>query len=48
MQSSDMAEFVRTVEGKTILIVPRSSLTDKVPSKIPAFFNPAAKLNRDL
>jgi tRNA (guanine26-N2/guanine27-N2)-dimethyltransferase len=48
MQSSDMAEFVRTVEGKTILIVPRSSLTAKVPAKIPAFFNPAAKLNRDL
>ncbi|HYX71476.1 MAG TPA: hypothetical protein VE732_01790, partial [Nitrososphaera sp.] len=43
-----MAEFVRTVEGKTILIVPSSSLTAKVPSKIPAFFNPAAKLNRDL
>ncbi len=43
-----MAEFVRAVEGKTILIVPKSSLTAKVPSKIPAFFNPAAKLNRDL
>ena len=43
-----MAEFVRTVEGRTILIVPKSSLTAKVPSKMPAFFNPAAKLNRDL
>ena len=43
-----MAEFVRTVEGRTILMVPKSSLTAKVPSKIPAFFNPAAKLNRDL
>jgi tRNA (guanine26-N2/guanine27-N2)-dimethyltransferase len=43
-----MAEFVRTVEGRTILMVPKSSLTDKVPSKTPAFFNPAAKLNRDL
>ncbi|MDQ3853555.1 MAG: tRNA (guanine(10)-N(2))-dimethyltransferase [Thermoproteota archaeon] len=43
-----MAEFVRTVEGRTILMVPKSSLTAKVPSKMPAFFNPAAKLNRDL
>ncbi|HZB79678.1 MAG TPA: tRNA (guanine(10)-N(2))-dimethyltransferase [Nitrososphaera sp.] len=43
-----MAEFVRTIEGRTILVVPESSITSKVPSKIPAFFNPAAKLNRDL
>jgi tRNA (guanine26-N2/guanine27-N2)-dimethyltransferase len=42
-----MAEFVKTVEGKTTLVVPKSSLTAKVPSKTPAFFNPAAKLNRD-
>ncbi|MDP8889141.1 MAG: tRNA (guanine(10)-N(2))-dimethyltransferase [Thermoproteota archaeon] len=42
-----MAEFVRTVEGRTTLLVPKSSLTAKVPSKMPAFFNPAAKLNRD-
>jgi tRNA (guanine26-N2/guanine27-N2)-dimethyltransferase len=43
-----MAEFVRIVEGRTILLVPKASLTAKVPSKMPAFFNPAAKLNRDL
>jgi tRNA (guanine26-N2/guanine27-N2)-dimethyltransferase len=43
-----MAEFVRTIEGRTILVVPESSITSKVPSKVPAFFNPAAKLNRDL
>ncbi len=43
-----MAEFVRTVEGRTILMVPKYSLNAKVPSKMPAFFNPAAKLNRDL
>ena len=43
-----MAEFVRIVEGRTILLVPKASLTSKVPSKMPAFFNPAAKLNRDL
>ena len=48
LQSCNMAEFVRTVEGRTMLMVPESSLTAKVPSKMPAFFNPAAKLNRDL
>lgn len=36
------------IEGKTKLIVPKKSLTDKVPPKEPAFFNPKAKLNRDL
>jgi tRNA (guanine26-N2/guanine27-N2)-dimethyltransferase len=36
------------LEGKTTLLVPESSLTDRVPSKTPAFFNPAAKQNRDL
>lgn len=40
--------FVETVEGQTKLLVPAPSLTDKVPPKAPAFFNPAAKLNRDL
>ena len=43
-----MSDFVRTVEGRTIFLVPQSSLTEKVPPKTPAFFNPAAKLNRDL
>ena len=43
-----MADFVRTVEGKTTFLVPQQSLAAKVPSKTPAFFNPAAKLNRDL
>ncbi|HXV45158.1 MAG TPA: tRNA (guanine(10)-N(2))-dimethyltransferase [Nitrososphaera sp.] len=43
-----MADFVRTVEGRTTFLVPQSSLTEKVPPKTPAFFNPAAKLNRDL
>ena len=40
--------FVKAIEGKTTLLVPQSSLTAKVPPKTPAFFNPAAKLNRDL
>jgi tRNA (guanine26-N2/guanine27-N2)-dimethyltransferase len=43
-----MADFLTTVEGRTMLVVPQSSLTAKVLSKMPAFFNPAAKLNRDL
>jgi tRNA (guanine26-N2/guanine27-N2)-dimethyltransferase len=42
------ADFVQTVEGRTTLLVPQSSLTEKVPPKTPAFFNPAARLNRDL
>ncbi len=35
------------VEGKTKLLVPKKSITEKVPPKKPAFFNPKAKLNRD-
>ena len=40
--------LVEVVEGKTRLLVPRLSLTEKVPPKTPAFFNPAARFNRDL
>ena len=40
--------FVEAVEGGTTLLVPPESLTAKVPPKKPAFFNPAARLNRDL
>jgi len=43
-----MSDFVKTVEGETMLVVPYSSLTAKVLPKVPAFFNPAAKFNRDL
>ena len=35
------------IEGDTKLLVPKKSITDKVPPKEPAFFNPKAKLNRD-
>lgn len=42
------SEFVETLEGKTKLLVPASSLLSRVPSKVPAFFNPSAKLNRDI
>jgi tRNA (guanine26-N2/guanine27-N2)-dimethyltransferase len=40
--------FVRSTEGRTVLLVPPESLTAKVPPKTPAFFNPAARLSRDL
>src|SRR5215510_2753478 len=43
-----LASFVRTIEGGTTFLVPQSSLIERVPPKTPAFFNPAAKLNRDL
>ena len=35
------------MEGKTKLMVPKKSLTEVVPPKEPAFFNPKAKLSRD-
>ena len=40
-------ELQEIIEGNTKLIVPKKSITDKVPPKEPAFFNPRAKLNRD-
>lgn len=42
------SEFVETIEGRTKLLVPASSLSGKVPPKVPAFFNPLAKFNRDV
>ncbi len=39
--------FQEIIEGKTKLLVPKKSMTEKVPPKKPAFFNPKAKLNRD-
>lgn len=38
----------RIREGCTELLVPKSSLEEKVPPHYPAFFNPLAKLNRDI
>jgi tRNA (guanine26-N2/guanine27-N2)-dimethyltransferase len=40
--------FATTVEGRTKLLVPADSLTSRVPETFPVFFNPAAKLNRDV
>jgi tRNA (guanine26-N2/guanine27-N2)-dimethyltransferase len=42
------AEVVEVREGDTILLAPRSNVFSKVPAKIPAFYNPAAKLSRDV
>ena len=39
--------FEEIVEGKTKLMVPKKSLSEKVPPKEPAFFNPKARLTRD-
>ncbi len=36
------------VEGKTRLLVPPASLGSKAPETYPVFFNPAARLNRDI
>ena len=39
--------FQEIIEGNTKLLIPKKSITDKVPPKKPAFFNPKGKLNRD-
>ena len=36
------------LENSTKLLVPSHALTQREPSKFPTFFNPAAKLNRDI
>ena len=41
-------EFTPMCEGRTTLVVPKESLRSKVPPRTPAFFNPAARLSRDL
>jgi len=42
------AEIVTITEGSTKIFVPKDAIREKVPPKDPAFFNPRAKLNRDL
>ena len=41
-------EIIEITEGSTKLFVPKGSMTEKVPPKEPAFFNPRASLRRDL
>jgi tRNA (guanine26-N2/guanine27-N2)-dimethyltransferase len=43
-----MKSLQTIVEGNTKLVVPAHSLTQPVPPRSPAFFNPNAKLSRDL
>ena len=41
-------DWSKIKEGKVTLLVPLQALTQKEPPKFPAFFNPAAKFNRDI
>ncbi|MGB8171706.1 MAG: hypothetical protein WCF01_03685, partial [Nitrososphaeraceae archaeon] len=43
-----LSEISEIIEGDTRILVPSASLTEKIPSKTPAFFNPVAKWNRDI
>jgi len=42
------ADVVEVKEGDTIILAPKSSIFEDVPPRSPAFYNPAAKLNRDV
>jgi tRNA (guanine26-N2/guanine27-N2)-dimethyltransferase len=46
MQLND--QIITITEGKTQILIPEDSLKNKVPPRDPAFFNPRAKLSRDL
>ena len=41
------SNITEIVEGTTKILVPNDSISEKVPPKEPAFFNPKASLNRD-
>src|SRR6187200_3418411 len=41
-------DWSKITEGDVTLLVPTQALTQKEPPKFPAFFNPAAKFNRDI
>ncbi|MGQ9468604.1 MAG: tRNA (guanine(10)-N(2))-dimethyltransferase [Nitrososphaerales archaeon] len=41
-------QTIKIVEGKTTLLVPKVSIESAIPPKMPAFYNPQAKLSRDL
>ena len=46
MQTS-VNEITEITEGTTKILVPKSSIENKIPPRDPAFFNSMAKLNRD-
>jgi tRNA (guanine26-N2/guanine27-N2)-dimethyltransferase len=41
-------QAIKIVEGKTTLLVPKVSIESNIPPKMPAFYNPQARLSRDL
>ena len=41
-------EWSKIKEGEVTLLVPSQAIAQKEPPKFPAFFNPAAKFNRDI
>jgi len=41
-------EIAEITEGTTKILVPKRSIAEKVPPREPAFFNPKAKMNRDM
>ena len=41
-------DWSKIKEGEVTLLVPTHALTQNEPPKFPAFFNPAAKFNRDI
>ena len=43
-----MKDTVLITEGKTLLFVPKGSQESNAPPKTPAFFNPRARINRDM
>ena len=47
MQNSEL-DIIEIVEGDTKILVPKKAITAKAPPTEPAFFNPKAKMNRDL
>ncbi len=48
MNASSDDSLIEITEGNTRLIVPKESLEESVPPKQPAFYNPAARLSRDI
>jgi tRNA (guanine26-N2/guanine27-N2)-dimethyltransferase len=47
-KESTTYDWSKIKEGEVTLLVPLHALTQKEPPKFPAFFNPAAKFNRDI
>ena len=48
MNAGNDDSLIEITEGNTRLIVPKEALEESVPPKQPAFYNPAARLNRDI